>query len=537
MPNPIISADLLQYASPAELEAYEQALRLELALKSPLDYAEYVSPKTERLPHTELLNAVIVQLLAGELRHPRTGEVVWKLAVSMPPRHGKSYLVSDHLPAWFETKYPDKYVAVVSYEAEFAKSWGRKAREHIKDHPEFGVTLSKEQSAADAWATTQGGMMFTAGRGGAITGKGIHLGIVDDLLKNAEEANSPTTRESAYDMLISTVFTRREDSVRTPIILMATRWHEGDPTGRMLEEEPDDWYVLNLAALALEGDPLQRLPGEALWPEKYSRDDLLSIQKSNQRWFAAMYQGMPNIEGGGIFVKDQFRYWAPASQGTYYLLQDDAGKLEYLPVKECTRFMTMDVAASKKTSADFSVITTWDATKDRRLILVGLRRRRLETPDQLQWVTEAYYEDGAKYILVEEATYGLALIQSLQQNNTFGRYVSVRPAKVDTDKIARAIPAGDFIRQGRMYFSRLGEFLPTFEHELLQFPNGAHDDQVDTVSMAVHEVTLGALRTAVRNPRTEPGTMQEKVDSLLEKLIKKKAQEHRPRHPELGRFR
>lgn len=531
-----IDPDLLKYATPEELAAYENALKYELALQSPLDYACYVSPKTVRTPHAEFLNTILVRLIAGTLYHPRTGLVVTNLAISMPPRHGKSYLVSDHLPAWFETKYPMLNSAVIAYETEFAKSWGRKARDHVLEHPELGVIIRKDQQAADQWATTEGGFMFTAGRGGGITGKGIHLGVLDDLIKNSEEANSPTIRQSCYDTYISSIYNRKEHP-KVPIILMNTRWHEDDLQGRLLAENPDDWYVLNLAALALDDDPLGREPGEALWPEKFDAEYLRDVRRTNQYWFAAQYQGQPHIDGGGLFTKSTFRYWAPVDQGRVYALQDDSGQLEYIPAQECTVFQTMDTAATTKTSSDYSVIATWAATKDRRLILIGLRRRRVESPDQLKWVKESYLADKAKYILIENKTFGLSLIQSIQRANSYGPHIAVRPSKIDGDHFTRAIPAAEFVREGRVYFPRYADFLGAFEHELEMFPNGTHDDQVDVLSIAVFEVTQGGLQTPVRNPRTEPATMQEKVDAQLEKMIRDRRRERRGRrHPVLGRM-
>lgn len=527
-------AELLAHATPAELAAYEQHLRVEAALLSPLDYAVYVSPATVRFKHVEYLNHRLLALVEGRLRHPKTGLVTRKLMISEPPRHGKSYHVSDHAPAWYESKYPDRFAAVIGYEADFAAGWGRKARQHIEDHPEFGVKLDPRTTAANRWLTLQGGGMFTAGVGGPLTGKGFHFGVIDDPIKNAEEAQSQVKRDGAYDWYRSTFLTRLEPGGVQ--VLMMTRWHEDDLSGRLLIEEPDEWYVVNLPAVAEEGDPLGRAPGDALCPERFPRAELDKIRETQgSYWFGAMYQGRPYSEGAGIFNRSHFRYWRDAEEGKFYALENPDGETEYVKKSDCVRFQTTDLAASKKTQADWTVISTWDTTPDRRLILIGRVRQRLESSDHIRFLRRTWesFTPEPRWAVVERATYGLALVQLIQNSQLVNRF-PVRPVVVDTDKISRAIPAGSLAEAGRVYFPKNAVWLDEWERELLAFPNGAHDDQVDTFSLAAHEVTRGALQRPRGRRKPEPATLEERLAAHIEKKYgKKKA----GRHPILGKFR
>lgn len=208
----LLTPDQLEHATPEELRNYEQLLTLELALTSPLSYAQYISPWVEAFEYLVLLDQLLVDLVLGRLQNPRSGRIVRKLGVSMPPRHGKSTIISEHTPGWFLSKYPDKRVMLASYEADFAASWGRKVRGHIHGHPEFGISLDPDSRAAGRWELEDPyrGGMFTAGVGGPATGKGADLLIIDDPVKNAEEAQSEVMRQRAWDWALSVALTRLE---------------------------------------------------------------------------------------------------------------------------------------------------------------------------------------------------------------------------------------------------------------------------------------------------------------------------------------
>lgn len=235
-----------------------------------------------------------------------------RLMISMPPRHGKSELTSRYFPAWYLGTHPDNRVIFTSYEADFAATWGRKARDLLTAHgPDvFGVFVRQDSSAADRWdiARHDGGMV-TAGVRGPITGKGAHVLIIDDPVKNAEEARSPTIREKTWDWYKSTAFSRLEPG--GAVILIMTRWHRDDLAGRILKEghdhDPEPWRVIKLPAVAtgIEPDPLGRQPGEALWPERYSIADL-APNRSDPYWWGSLYQQDPLAEGGTEWAESLF---------------------------------------------------------------------------------------------------------------------------------------------------------------------------------------------------------------------------------------
>ena len=223
------------------------------------------------------------------------------LVVSMPPQHGKSELCSKYLPAWYLGTFPDRRVLLTAYEADFAAQWGRKARDLLTDWGHvFGVRVSPESSAMNRWDLEgrDGGMM-TAGVAGPITGKGAHLLIIDDPIKNDSEARSAFHRQKQFDWWQSTASTRLRSGGLALVI--QTRWHRDDLAGRMLSEARTNnqkWRELRLPALAEDRDPLRRAPDEPLWPEVYSRDHLQHIRdRQTSYYWRSLYQQDPIAEG------------------------------------------------------------------------------------------------------------------------------------------------------------------------------------------------------------------------------------------------
>lgn len=564
MPNPVIPEHLLQYATPEELAKYERHLELEVALRSPLDYAMHTTPSSVRYQHIELLNAYLSALFEGRLykngpgpmpkgfgddaRHPVTGEKpVDQLAISFPPRHGKSYMVSEHTPAWFLTKYPDLSLILASYEADFAAEWGRKARNLVELHTEFGVLVDQQSRASDHWSIKdKRGAMYTAGAGGSITGKGGHVIVIDDPIKNQTEARSETDRADKKDWFISVADTRREPYPITgrlaPIILMATRWHEDDLIGWATRDKPDQWCYINLPALAFtqDEDPLPDLlgrpPGEALCPARYTAVQLEEKREKGDEegqglfWFNALYQGRPVVDGAGLFKRPSFLYYEAHQKDSgdvYYTLIGREGVIRRIRSDECFRFQTVDLAASVKTSADFTVISTWDVTKDRDLILVDRIRTRMESPDHAPQVEAEFLRMKPRFIGVEKATYGIALMQQLLRN---GR--PIRKLEPDKDKVSRAIPAGDLVDNGKVYFPRHAAWLEEWESELVAFDNGTHDDQVDTLAYAV--TVMQGLPNMRPAKEPELNTPEARIERKMQSLEKKRRR--RVPHPTLGRW-
>jgi hypothetical protein len=235
---------------------------------------------------------------------------IYRLIIEMPPRHGKSEMVSHWFPVWYLNKFNQHKIILASYEADFAESWGRKVRDSIQENrSSLDVKLGSAVLAARHWETTQEGGMVTAGVGGPITGKGADLLVMDDPVKNAEEAYSPTYQEKIWDWWRSTAYTRLEPGGVAAI--MMTRWHKKDLVGRIIEEMEgggERWTILRLPALAELGDPLGRSPGRALWPGRFDREALINIKDTiGSTFWSALYQQSPTDKEGAMFRREWFK--------------------------------------------------------------------------------------------------------------------------------------------------------------------------------------------------------------------------------------
>jgi hypothetical protein len=250
----------------------------------------------DHVPHLKILSDAIVDGVTG------AGSKF--IIVSMPPRHGKSMTVSKWTPTWYLGNWPQKKAMITGYGASFAKDWGRLVRNLCNKHQDrLGFTLADDSKAVDSWHTEHGGGMCTAGVGGPITGKGADLLIIDDPIKNAEEAFSSTYREALWKWYTTTARTRLHPG--GVLVVVMTRWHTDDLVGRLLNEEysdPSVWRVINFPAVWEQSEPdlLGRSKGEALWPARYDIGSLLALKRgmSPEDWLA-LYQQVP-INTAGI---------------------------------------------------------------------------------------------------------------------------------------------------------------------------------------------------------------------------------------------
>ncbi len=205
--------------------------------------------------------------------------------------------------------------------------------------------------------------------------------------------------------------------------------------------------------------------------------------------------------------------------------------MTYVPVADCVRFATVDLAATMSTRADFSVIATWDVTPAREMLLVDLVRVRIESSEHREWMAEHYARVAPRYAIVENKTFGMTLLQSAYKDG-----MVLRPdAKGNKDKMSQAIPAGAAIDGGRVYFptADVAPWLPAWTSELTSFPNGTHDDQVDVLSMAAAEITTGSLAIPMRtNKTTDPGGLEGRIARYKASKRRGAGKTH---HPDLGR--
>lgn len=262
----------------------------------------------------------------------------------LPVRHGKSEFISKYLPAWYQLTYPERHVLLTGYGNEFAKEWGAKSRDLYRAwSPAFGQSIG-DSKRADFWKTSAGGSLRTCGAGGAITGKGCHLLISDDLVKDQSEANSPRCRQLIHSWFMSDALTRLEPKGNAIVVL--SRRHPDDLVGRLLHS--GDWRTLRIPVLAEDNDPLKRQPGEALWPARYTREDLekmrddLTLQGQSHIW-ECLYQQNP-------LGDPSIREWPP--EYTQELWVDKIeGDIQF-------RLLSLDPSKSKSAHVgDYSVFT------------------------------------------------------------------------------------------------------------------------------------------------------------------------------------
>lgn len=289
-----------------------QEKRSRLAAQSGLiPFTEYTKPDYRCAPHHKTISEALEAVERGE---------VDRLAIFCPPRHGKSELASKRFPAWYIGRNPVKQIICASYNAELATDFGREVR-NIVASDEFrrvfdSVALAADSQAASRWHTSQGGVYTAAGVGGTLTGRGAHIALIDDPVKDQADADSDVVRKKTWEWYVSVLRTRLMP--RAAIVLIQTRWHEDDLAGRILNsKESQRWKVIELPALS---------DGVALWPDAYPVAELESIRALDARKFSALYQQRPQPDDGTFFLRSYFSFYDPAKapQGHKYTSADFA---------------------------------------------------------------------------------------------------------------------------------------------------------------------------------------------------------------------
>jgi predicted phage terminase large subunit-like protein len=396
-------------------------------------------------------------------------------------------LTSQYFPAWFLGTFPDRRVILSSYEADFASGWGRKARDVLEEHGQalFGVKVRSDSSAAHRWdlAGRLGGMV-TAGVGGPITGKGADLLVIDDPVKNAEEAMSPRHRESAWNWFLSTAYTRLEPG--GAVVLIMTRWSVDDLAGRLLaqmKEGGEPWEVFNLPALAEPGDPLGRAEGAALWPERYDEAALDRIKKAQGAfWFVAMYQQRPVLPEGNLFKRSWFRRFTDDGK----VIRLDTGETFDRP--QVWRFIVLDPAASEKETSDYTAIGVFGVCPGNHLLVLDMVRERLpleQIVPRLRGLCEHY---TPAFVSLESTGFQVALVKEARRWEGMPAIREVQPE--GKGKLVRATPALIRAESGQVFLKEGAPWVGAFVEELVQFTglDDPHDDQVDVLAYAVIEM-------------------------------------------------
>lgn len=410
------------------------------------------------------------RLIASHLEAVERGDID-RLLITMAPRHGKSELASVQFPAWYLGRNPDNRVIATSYAAGLAYRFSRRARNVlIQPAYPFAVRPAGDLANVQAWdvADRRGGYV-SAGVGGAVTGLGAHLLVIDDPVKSAEEADSEAYRDRAWEWYQQTAYTRLEDG--GAVVCIGTRWHQDDLIGRLLaaqETGGDRWTVLHLPALDDDG--------RALWSEKYDVAALDRIRAAiGSRAWEALYQGRPSPAEGGILKRHWWRYWVPDSA------------LWNFRSSPATEFVIQgwDTAFKKGAENDYSACVTIAVRPDGYYVL-DVWRDRVEYPSLKRAVAAQYQKWRPDEVLVEDKASGQSILQEMRTDSR----LPVVPFKSDKDKIARVNAITPTVESGNVVLPVGASWEGDFVEECAGFPNATHDDQVDAFAMPLGELVL-----------------------------------------------
>lgn len=415
----------------------------------------------------QAIDEKLAQVAAYVLSGGREG--IGRLMIFVPPRHGKTYSAARYFPSWMLSLRPELRLIIASYGASLAHRSSRAVRNLIassayaKMYPR--VRLSSDSASRSEWEIAEtGGGLIAAGVGGAITGSGANLIIIDDPVKSRAEAESATFRARTATWYADDLLTRLEEPGGA-IVLMNTRWHSADLAGTLLANGDEPWDVLSLPALAVANDPLGRAVGEALWEERYNTQMLESRRRTMGEYsFSSLYQQSPIPRDSGLF---------------------DALKFEIVDeAPPCTRMVRFyDLAVSSKTKADYSVGLKLGVTADERFVVLDVWRKHTAPNETGESIIQNAVIDGrGTQIRLEAENSARVHLDYLLRDPR------MRPYRIDVkppigDKYTRATFPASRVNAGRVMLVR-GAWNRAFLDELLVFPLGEHDDQVDAFSGA-----------------------------------------------------
>jgi len=434
--------------------------------------AKALEPRTLQTPALDLLDAGLVGAADGA--EPR---LIW----TMPPQEGKSQRVSRWFPSWLLLRNPDLRIAIVSYADALARRWGRAIRNDIHAHPDLGLHVRPDTAAANEWQLLgYDGGVITAGIESGLTGRPVDVLIVDDPLKGHAEADSEVYRDAAKEWWRGTASARLSEGAI--VVCIMTRWHEDDLAGYLLAEDPHGWRYVNIPAVAEDDDPLGRAPGEWLqsargrtevgW-EKRRRD-------AGSRAWNALYQGRPAPAEGGILKRSWWQHYsqiraAARSDGTWYA--PGAARV----------IQSWDMAFKDTKDSDYVVGQVW-AQRGPKAWLLDQVRDRMDFPatcDAVRRLSAKWPQATMK--LVEDKANGPAVIASLRRE-----IPGIVPVTPKDSKEARAHAVAPFVEAGDVELPdpKMCPWVADLVDECASFPNGAHDDQVDTLTQALQRLLL-----------------------------------------------
>lgn len=459
-----------------------QAAALEAADRF-MPFIKYTSPDTEDpndVTKSKYKNARHHDALARVLEEVEKANIRF-LILCMPPRHGKSEQVSRRFPAWYVGRHPSESVIVSTYSDTFAEDFGGEVR-GIMQSPAYkqifpNVRLIRGGTAKDKLETTQGGKLFFVGRGGGLTGRGGHVLICDDLIKDDKEANSPAIRNQAWNWLTKVAFTRRMG--KKLVIMTFTRWHSDDPIGRLTDPENPHYNaklasrikIINLAAIAEADDPLGRAIGEPLWPDgpdKFDLDFLHEQQDLDPLGFAALYQQRPSLLDGDLFKRENVRYYTS----------------DELPT-ELRVYAASDHALGALQRNDPSLLISVGVDRQSNIyVLPDIFWRRAPTDivgeamlDMAEIKKPLLWWAGKDHIT---KSMGPFLRKRMAEREV---WINLREMGTIGDKVQGAQSIVGRFAMGKVYWPKHAPWVERAINELMGFPNALHDEWADTLGL------------------------------------------------------
>jgi predicted phage terminase large subunit-like protein len=466
-----------------ELEALDAMKQKELQQKKFIKFVEAVWPTFIAGRHHARMAEAFERVANGTCK---------RLIINMPPRHTKSEFASYLLPAWFLGKFPHKKVIQASHTAELAVGFGRKVRNLVDSEVYRNIfpnlSLSADSKAAGRWNTSKGGDYFAIGVGGAVTGKGADVLIIDDPHSEQEAALAqvnPDIYDKVYEWYTSGPRQRLQPG--GSIVIVMTRWSLRDLTGQVIKSSAarggDDWEVIEFPAILPSGNPL--------WPEFWSKDELeaLHTELPNSKWMA-QYQQQPTSDSSAIIKREWWKVWeGERPPQCDYILQ------------------TWDTAFEKNTRADYSACTTWgifyndEDHGQANIILLNAFKERMEWIELKEKAFEHYREWEPDSILIEKKATGAPLIYEFRAMGIPAQEFT--PGK-GSDKISRLNAVSDIIASGKVWVPET-RWAEELIDEIASFPSGEHDDLVDATTLALARFRQGGF---IRLPSDEPEEIQ-----------------------------